>query len=241
MAVVSTAAQPMSAGTPIVVFGESEGNKWIADELSLDGFDVRRACDREFLRECCDPGDVRLVIFGRSRHATALEVLREVRAGALAPAVSPMVRVLWIAPTDRATDVLRAFDAGSDDVMRSPFIQRELVARVGSLVRRRAGAESPTMIEHEDLVIDLEEREVTFAGRRLPLRRMEYDLLVRLAGSPTRVFTKDELLAEVWGFHSTCATRTVDTHACRLRRKLAEAGAAGWVSNIHGVGYRLRG
>ena len=69
------------------------------------------------------------------------------------------------------------------------------------------------------------------------LRRMEFELLSHLALEPDRVFTRGELLRAVWGFRAQGATRTVDCHACRLRRRL---GAAGWVVNVRGVGYRLR-
>ena len=74
---------------------------------------------------------------------------------------------------------------------------------------------------------------------RLALSRMEYQLLLRLASEPTRVFSKGELLREVWGYRSSVRTRTVDSHACRLRSKLAAAGADHHVMNVWGTGYRL--
>jgi DNA-binding response OmpR family regulator len=70
------------------------------------------------------------------------------------------------------------------------------------------------------------------------LRRLEYQLLVHLASDPQRVFPKQELLRAVWGYPVVCSTRTLDSHASRLRRKLA-AGGERWIINIHGVGYRL--
>jgi DNA-binding response OmpR family regulator len=71
------------------------------------------------------------------------------------------------------------------------------------------------------------------------LRRLEYALLVHLARDPSRVYTKDDLLRELWGYQAGGSTRTVDTHACRLRRALADAGASGWLIAVRGVGYRL--
>jgi DNA-binding response OmpR family regulator len=79
---------------------------------------------------------------------------------------------------------------------------------------------------------------VTVAGEAVPLAAKEYELLVKLAGEPRRVFTKEQLLREVWGFRSLGRTRTLDSHASRLRRKLAAAGGD-FVRNVWGVGYSL--
>jgi DNA-binding response OmpR family regulator len=80
---------------------------------------------------------------------------------------------------------------------------------------------------------------VTAHGLTVALSAKEYELLIKLATQPTRVFTKEELLREVWGFRSLGRTRTLDSHASRLRRKLGHAGAADCVLNVWGVGYRL--
>jgi DNA-binding response OmpR family regulator len=77
------------------------------------------------------------------------------------------------------------------------------------------------------------------AGNRLPLSKLEFDLLLHLASAPTRVFGKQELLRDVWGYRAQGKTRSVDAHACRLRKKLALAGAPHLVVNVRGVGYRL--
>jgi DNA-binding response OmpR family regulator len=83
---------------------------------------------------------------------------------------------------------------------------------------------------------------VTVRGRAISLSTKEYELLLRLAGDPQRVFTKGELLRDVWGYRADVRTRTVDAHACRLRRKLRAAdGVTDFVDNAWGVGYRLLG
>lgn len=236
----SSAAPCATASKPIVVFGERDGNRGIADELTLDGFDVRRAGDREFLRASCRPGDVDVVIFARGSDAALLEVLRELRAGAFDPDVSPAQKVLWIAHGGEEREVLRAFDAGSDDVIRCPLHYRELLARIGALKRRDRPVSTPAVVRHAELTIDTEAHTVTFDSQPVTLRRMEYNLLLCLAQHPSRVFTKNELLSVVWGYRSPGTTRTLDSHASRLRSKLARAGAnGGWVANIWGVGYRL--
>jgi DNA-binding response OmpR family regulator len=109
---------------------------------------------------------------------------------------------------------------------------------VQALVRRDL-AEGPCVIEYGELRIDTAAHEVTIGASPVALRRLEYALLVYLARDPGRVYTKDELLREVWGFRLPGSTRTLDSHASRLRRKLAEAGADGLVCATRGVGYRL--
>ena len=95
------------------------------------------------------------------------------------------------------------------------------------------------MIEAGEISVDLVTRCVTVAGARILLPAKEFELLVKLASEPIRVFTKEELLREVWGFRSLGRTRTLDSHASRLRRKLAEATETPYVLNEWGVGYRL--
>jgi DNA-binding response OmpR family regulator len=97
----------------------------------------------------------------------------------------------------------------------------------------------PDRIELGALAIDLEARRVEVAGRRVELAPKEYELLVTLAAAPNRVFRKQELLRSVWGFRTASRTRTLDSHACRLRRKLAGPGLPRYVVNQWGYGYRL--
>lgn len=109
-----------------------------------------------------------------------------------------------------------------------------------AILRRSAAAPRlERLIEVGPLAIDTGAHVVTIAARAVELRRMEFDLLVHLAREPERVFTKSELLRAVWGYRSGGSTRTVDSHASRLRRKLAPDGATRWVISVWGVGYRL--
>ena len=223
----------------LLLYGEEHVNLALADELALDGYEVRRASDPGMLRAACDACEVDLVIFGRAtRRGAGLDVLRQLRAGAFAPEVKPGLRTLWMSPNGELGDVLRGFEAGADDVLRAPFAYTELRARVQALVRRDP-ADIPGVIEYRTLRIDTAAHEVTVGVMRVGLRRLEYALLVHLAREPERVYTKSELLREVWGFRSAGATRTLDSHACRLRQALARAGAEGWVCATRGVGYRL--
>jgi two-component system phosphate regulon response regulator PhoB len=224
----------------LLLYGEEYANLALADELTLDGYEVRRAGDTATLRAACHTREIDVLILGQAaRRGCGLEVLRQLRAGALAPQAEPGLRTLWMSPNGKLSDVLRGFEAGADDVIRTPYDYPELRARIQALTRRDHNGDAPGVIEFRELRIDTAAYEVTFGATRVGLCRMEYELLVHLARDPTRVHTKDELLREVWGIHTAVMTRTLDSHASRLRCALARAGAAGWVSVTRGVGYRL--
>jgi DNA-binding response OmpR family regulator len=136
-------------------------------------------------------------------------------------------------PADRT----RGLNEGADDYVVKPFAYDELVARVRAVLRRRASRrEGPRRIG--ELSVDPATREVKVAGRSVELANKEFALLRALSSEPTRVFSKQELLRDVWGFRSLGKTRTLDSHASRLRRKLDPEGGR-FVVNCWGVGYRL--
>lgn len=148
------------------------------------------------------------------------------------------VIVLGQAEADVVDRVL-AFQRGCDDYVGRPFAYEELVARIRAVLRRTA-REPPTLVEAGPVRIDQTTRAVTVHGERAVLSQKEFDLLVKLASQPRRVFTKDDLLREVWGFRSTARTRTIDSHASRLRRKLrVRPDVEPLVVNVWGVGYKL--
>jgi DNA-binding response OmpR family regulator len=144
--------------------------------------------------------------------------------------------VLGRADSD-AVDRVRAFDGGCDDYVGRPFHYEELLARIRAVLRRVSPPASE-LVTVGDLLVDRAARRVTVGGTAVALAAKEYDLLVKLASEPGRVFTKEQLLRDVWGFRSLGRTRTLDSHASRLRRKLAAAGGD-FVRNVWGVGYSL--
>jgi len=139
-----------------------------------------------------------------------------------------------------AVDRVQAFERGCDDFVPRPFHYEELVARIHAVLRRT----QPKLWERlaaGPVALDRATRRVTVHGFPVALAAKEFELLAKLATDPTRVFTKEELLRDVWGFVALGRTRTLDSHASRLRRKLALAGAEDCVLNVWGVGYRLLG
>jgi DNA-binding response OmpR family regulator len=137
-------------------------------------------------------------------------------------------------PVDRA----RAFRRGCDDYVPRPFHYDELVARIHAVLRRTRRPAG--LLVAGPLEIDPRTRLVAVGGTPLPVSQKEYDLLLRLAADPGRVFTKQELLRDVWDFRSSSRTRTLDSHVSRLRRKLRsfDTGTE-LLENVWGVGYRL--
>jgi DNA-binding response OmpR family regulator len=141
-------------------------------------------------------------------------------------------------PESDAVDRVRALERGCDDFLVRPFAYEELLARIRAVLRRTAP--SPHEIRRAGTITaDLATRTVTVEETAVSLAGKEYELLLKLMTDPTRVFTKEQLLREVWGFRSLGRTRTLDSHASRLRRKLTAAGAGSVVINVWGVGYRL--
>jgi DNA-binding response OmpR family regulator len=141
-------------------------------------------------------------------------------------------------PESDAIDRVRAFEHGCDDFVPRPFHYEELLARIRAVLRRTAPPEHERLTAGP-IVVDRATRVVTVAGTVAPLAGKEYELLLKLMTDPDRVFTKEELLREVWGFRSLGRTRTLDSHASRLRRKLQAAGDGRFVINVWGVGYKL--
>ena len=170
--------------------------------------------------------------------AAGIDVLREIRgADGSTGRFDPELPVIVLSGRGSEADRLRGLTAGADDYVVKPFHYPELEARVAAVLRRRAGRRGGP-IRVGDLVVDSVTRRVTVGDREVSLANKEFALLRALASEPRRVFTKDELLRDVWGFRSQGRTRTLDSHASRLRRKL-DPESSRFVFNCWGVGYRL--
>ena len=157
-----------------------------------------------------------------------------------------IVPVIMLTARDAEIDRVGGLESGADDYVTKPFSMRELIARVGAQVRRidmlKLVSKSPSeqIIDLGDLVINRGSRAVTLGGKSLELRPREFDLLAHLAANPGRVYTRDQLLQDVWGFEYSGDTRTVDVHVRWLRLKIEkDPSKPTLLGTVRGVGYRI--
>ncbi len=228
------------ASTILLVEDDDATRAFLADNLTADGYDVLLAdCLRDGLRllETKFP-DLALVDVGLP-DGSGLELVRRVReADGVASRIDPATPLLVLSGRSGELDRLRGFERGADDYVCKPFAYGELRARVGALLRRAQRRPGAGRLRVGPVVLDPASREVTVHGEPVTLSQKEFALLRQLAVEPTRVWTKAELLRTVWGFQALGRTRTLDSHACRLRAKLGVHGDR-FVVNVWGVGYRL--
>jgi len=149
-----------------------------------------------------------------------------------------MVPIVMLTAKGDSHDVVSGLEAGADDYMVKPFNPSELVARI-KVRLRRSGVESSTTLRIGDIVIDQVAHTIIRNGKTIPLTRLEFDLLVALAKEPGRVFTRDALLSEVWGYQHADDTRLVNVHVQRLRAKVEEdVDNPQVVLTVRGIGYK---
>jgi DNA-binding response OmpR family regulator len=155
------------------------------------------------------------------------------------------IPIIIVSAKTEEIDTVVGLELGADDYILKPFRPREFVARVRAMLRRavfteRAEAQKKHL-SYPGLEIDLPTRSVTVQGEAVHLTPKEFDLLFKLASNPRRVFTREELMEQVWGYQTRSGDlRTVDTHIKRLRKKLEENRDVAWtLATVWGVGYRF--
>jgi DNA-binding response OmpR family regulator len=224
----------------LVVEDDDATAAFLAENLNADGFRVATAgAVGEALRaiEVRHPDLVVLDLMLEG--GSGLHVLDRVRAAdGLATRIDCDLPVLVLSGRAAEVDRVRGFARGADDYLTKPFSYPELLARVRALLRRAGGRAQRGLLRVGELTVDPETRAVRLAGEPVELSAKEFAFLQALAVEPTRVLSKPELLRDVWGYAAVGATRTIDAHACRLRRKLG-GGSRRYVQNVRGVGYRL--
>jgi DNA-binding response OmpR family regulator len=148
------------------------------------------------------------------------------------------IPIIMLTARSSETDKVLGLELGADDYLTKPFSPKELVARVRAVLRRPARrAEGGTVGAGRGLVINTLKHEVTVNGRRVELTPAEFKILRLLAANPGRVFSRDQILDELWGGEKVVVDRTIDVHIRNLREKLG--GAAALIKNVRGVGYKL--
>ncbi|HEX8065771.1 MAG TPA: response regulator transcription factor [Thermoleophilaceae bacterium] len=224
----------------LVVEDDERTRSFLAEHLAADGFHVATATSVGEALRALEVRQPELVLLDLMLEGgSGLEVLDRVRAADGAGSrLDPDVPVVVLSGRVGEVDRVRGLVRGADDYVCKPFSYAELVARLGVVLRRASGRPLRGVVRVGDLTVDPATRAVRLAGRPVSLSAKEFGLLHALASDPARVHSKSELLRDVWGYLAAGATRTVDTHACRLRRKLSGTGRR-FVVNVRGVGYRL--
>jgi DNA-binding response OmpR family regulator len=230
---VSESSSPIAPSRSILVI---EDEPTIADAVALrlrsEGFAVDIAADGPAGVEACEHLTPDLVVLDLMLPGLdGLEVCRRIQRARPVP-------VLMLTARDTEDDLVVGLATGADDYLTKPFSGRELVARVRALLRRVERAtevadDTDTDLVLGDVDLDLAGRRVTRAHNPVHLTPTEFDLVVFLARRTGQVFTREQLLGEVWGYRDGSGTRTVDSHVRALRRKLG----ADVVRTVHGVGY----
>ena len=226
----------MSSSTLLVVEDDPVLRTFLADNLTADGYEVRVA---DGLRELeYRRPDLAIVDLGLP-DGSGLELIARVRAAdGVASRLDPSLPLVVLSGRAGELDRMRGFERGADDFVAKPFSYGELRLRIAAMLRRTGERLGRGTLCVGELSLDPAGRDVWLRGRRIVLSAKEFSLLRALMAEPTRVMTKDELLRDVWGFRSRGNTRTLDSHACRLRNKLGVSGDR-FVVNVWGVGYRL--
>jgi len=156
------------------------------------------------------------------------EVCRQIRSRSSVP-------ILMLTARDEEPDRVAGLELGADDYVPKPFSPRELAARVKAILRRSEPSAQERVLALADVVVDLEGREVTVAGRPVELTAKEFDLLAYFLECQGIVLSRDRLLDRVWGMSYPGGTRTVDVHVGQLRRKL---GRPELIRTVRGAGYK---
>ena len=222
---------PESARGVILVVEDEQA---IADLLRLylsrEGFGVHVAADgEEALRAARTLHPAAIVLDVGLPLIDGTEVCRQLRGeGNWTP-------VLFCTARDDEVDRILGLELGADDYITKPFSPRELVARVKAVLRRSViAAQSEAPLVMGQVRVDLVTRRVDVAGSPVALTATEFDLLAHLLSQPSRVFSRDQLLSEVWGYAAVVGTRTVDVHIAQLRAKLGDSSP---IRTVRGVGY----
>lgn len=233
---------PSAAGPVLLVEPDRDRGRALARQLLADGYAVELARSAEHARILARAVAPEIAVLGAlDPPRGALALLEEIRAGI--PAHGPWDRgmpVILAGHDGHELELLRAFEAGADDFVAPAAGYLELRARLRAILRRASarGGER-RRLEVGPLAVDTATHVASLHGRALDLRRMEFELLAHMAREPTRAFSREELLSSVWGYRGGGSSRTVDSHASRLRAKLAADPTRRWMVSVWGVGYRL--
>jgi two-component system response regulator ArlR len=227
---------------PVILIVEDEESlvSFIAEELKYENYEVLIAVDGQEALTLFDANEERvnlLLLDWMLPKVDGLTVARKIRRRSQVP-------ILMMTARDQVVDKVSGLDAGVDDYLTKPFDIEELLARIRVILRREERIQSlqnePIINQYQDLTMDVVKRTVTRDGQTIMLTQKEFDLLYELMKKPEEVFTRDELLNEVWGYDYIGQTNTVDVFVRALRNKLDDDQHPRLIQTVRGVGYVLR-
>lgn len=150
------------------------------------------------------------------------------------------IPIIMLSAKDETFDKVLGLELGADDYITKPFEGKELVARIKAVLRRTSAQDSTGVLSFPGLSISIDKYEVRFQGNVIEMPPKELEVLYFLASHQNRVFTREQLLEQVWGFEFFGDSRTVDVHIKRLREKLTDTESLGWqIRTVWGVGYKF--
>lgn len=204
--------------------------------LEKDGFNTVVAHDGKEALEQAEKFDVDLIVLDiMMPRLDGWQVCREIRKKSNTP-------IIMLTAKGETFDKILGLELGADDYVSKPFDSKEVVARIKAVLRRTNGEDSQTDIKEvrfDKLIINLTNYELIVDGKRIDTPRKELELIYHLASNPNRVYTRDQLLDEVWGFDYYGDSRTVDVHVKRLREKLENVSEKWSLKTVWGVGYKF--
>lgn len=226
----------------LVVDDEERIRRLLKMYLEREGYGIEEAEDGEEALKKALETDYDLILLDLMLPGMdGLDVCRQIRQDKATP-------IIMLTARGEESNRVEGFEVGADDYVVKPFSPREVIHRVKAVLRRSSATaflttemETRQVIVFPDLTIDQDAHEVRAGGKTVTLTPKEYELLLYLARSPDKVFTREDLLRDVWNYEFFGDLRTVDTHIKRLREKLnrASATAAKMITTVWGVGYKL--
>ena len=220
----------------LIVDDEPRIRDLIRAHLEHEGFSCEEAGDGGAALSALSNGDVDLVILDiMMPFVDGMTCLKEMRSRKI------NTPVIMLTARGEEYDKLVGLEGGADDYVVKPFDTKEVVARIKAVLRRCHCAESgdKNVIQFENLSLDMSQYQLKVKGKIVEAPPKELELLAYLAGHPNRVFTRDQLLDEVWGFEYYGDSRTIDVHIKRLREKLEGASEKWSLKTVWGVGYKF--
>lgn len=219
----------------LVVDDEAHIVEFVRGYLERDGYEVLTASDGDRALEIAKAARPDLVVLDvMLPRLSGFDVLRSLRSD------GSTVPVIMLTARDDVIDRVAGLELGADDYMVKPFEPRELVARVGAVLRRLERPVGGPILTHFDVVVDSTTREARRGTDLLPLTRTEFDLLATLVAQPGRVWTREQIGEQLFGQSFDALDRTIDSHVKNLRSKLGTRPDGGaYIETVRGVGYRV--